>query len=86
LKGKEFLDELDKRLEATFSLEALGRSSKRTPRNPVEGASARGTGKAKAGDHVYDNLPSDAKKECDRFVREIKGFTREKYCEDFAWE
>lgn len=33
----------------------------------------------------YDNLPAEAKKACDKFVKTIKGFTREQYVKDYDW-
>ncbi len=33
----------------------------------------------------YESLPPDAKKACDRFVKQIPGFTREQYVEQFDW-
>ena len=33
----------------------------------------------------YDDLPSDAKKACDKFVKQIPGYTREKYVQDYDW-
>ena len=35
---------------------------------------------------TYNDLPSDAKIECDRFVATIKGYTREKYVTDYFEE
>lgn len=39
----------------------------------------RGSGK------TYENLPPDAKKACDKFVKTIPGFTREEYCKTYDW-
>lgn len=39
----------------------------------------RKTGKA------YEDLPVEAKKACDKFVRTIPGYTREKYVKDYDW-
>ena len=83
ITGEEFFKELDKVLEETFAAEKLGRKVK--PRNPVEGA-MQGSSFTKAGKQSYENLPSEAKKECDRFVRQIKGYTREQYVADYAWD
>lgn len=46
------------------------------------GASSNGRKPAKS----YDNLPAEAKKACDKFVKTIKGFTREQYVKDYAWD
>lgn len=34
----------------------------------------------------YDDLPDDARKACDNFVRTIPGYKREDYIKDYAWE
>jgi len=34
----------------------------------------------------YDNLPDDAKKACDKFVRDIPGFTKKQYIDTYIWE
>ena len=34
----------------------------------------------------YDNLPADAKKACDKFVKTIPGYTKEKYVADYDWD
>lgn len=34
----------------------------------------------------YANLPADAKAQCDKFVRTIPGFTKERYVADYAWD
>ena len=50
----------------------------------VEGAGgvkARG-----GGGKGYGDLPPDAKAACDRFVKTIKGFTKEQYLKQYQWE
>jgi len=34
----------------------------------------------------YDDLPPEAKHACDKFVKTIPGFTKEKYVADYDWE
>jgi cell division septum initiation protein DivIVA len=34
----------------------------------------------------YDDLPDDAKKACDRFVKMIPGYTRDQYVKDYDWD
>lgn len=34
----------------------------------------------------YDDLPDDARKACDHFVRTIPGYKREDYLKDYEWE
>lgn len=35
---------------------------------------------------TYDDLPADAKAQCDQYCRTIKGYTREEYVKDYQWE
>lgn len=35
---------------------------------------------------TYDDLPPEAKKACDKFVKTMPGYTREKYCKDYDWD
>lgn len=46
--------------------------------SPVSGASSSTPG-VKAGKHSYADLPAEAKAACDRMVKNMPGFTREKY-------
>lgn len=39
----------------------------------------------KAG-KTYDDLPSEAKKACDKYVKQIPGYTREQYCKQYEWD
>lgn len=48
----------------------------------VEGAGAP----ARRGGKTYADLPPEAKKMCDEFVRDIKGFTRDKFVKDYKWD
>lgn len=34
----------------------------------------------------YDDLPAEAKVACDKFVKQIPGYTREKYIKDYDWD
>lgn len=80
LKGQPFLDELDKILAEEFP----GKFGKKTsPTNRVESGSSRQP-RGSSGDRSYDNLPSDAKAACDRFVKQ-KLMTREQYLADYDW-
>jgi hypothetical protein len=80
LKGQPFLDKLDEVLAEEFP--KFGK--KRTPSSPVESGSGRQSRSGSAA-HSYDNLPADAQRACDRFVKQ-KLMTREQYVADFAWE
>jgi hypothetical protein len=51
-----------------------------TVASPTGDASRRKTGK------TYDDLPAEAKKACDKYVRTIPGYTRDKYVKDYEWD
>ncbi len=71
---KAWLDELENRVDRKFT------APKPSVANPGGSrASARGGAKS------YADLPADAKRQCDRFVKMIPGFTREQFCKDFDW-
>lgn len=78
LSGEDFLNELDKQLEETFSAEKLGRKAK--VRNPVE--ANKPSGNNNKSDKGYDSLPPEAKAACDKFVKQ-KILTREQYLADY---
>ena len=76
LTGQAFLDKLDEELESI-------KPKKQQNHNPVEGRSeTRPTGGGKK--QSYDNLPSDAKSACDKFVKQGL-LTREQYVSEFDW-
>ena len=81
LKGQPFLDKLDEVLAEEFP-DKFGKK-KTTPGSRVESGSGR---QSRSGGNAqsYDNLPSDAKAACDRFVKQ-KLMTREQYVADFDW-
>lgn len=76
----QFLVELDKRLEETFTPEKLGRKQK--PRSPVEGASTT-TPSGSKSKQSYDSLPPEAKKACDDFIRQGLIKTRDEYVKEY---
>lgn len=39
----------------------------------------------KVAKHSYENLPPEAKKQCDKYLKTIKGYTKEEYVRDYAW-
>lgn len=80
--GKDFLEKLDKELETMFLPEKLGRKSR--PRSPVEG-NRSSQNEGKTGKKSYDNLPSDAKAACDKFVKQ-KLMSRDEYLNMYSWE
>jgi len=43
-------------------------------------------GTKKPAGRTYDDLPAEAKKACDKFVKNIPGYTKEKYVKDYEWD
>lgn len=80
LKGEEFLEKLDEVLAEEFP-NKFGK--KQSPTSRVESGSGR-TSRTSGNARTYDNLPSEAKAACDRFVKQ-KLMTREQYVADFDW-
>jgi len=80
LKGDEFLEKLDEVLAEEFP-NKFGK--KQSPASRVESGSGR-TGRSSGNAQTYDNLPSDAKAACDRFVKQ-KLLTREQFLADYDW-
>ena len=81
LKGQPFLDKLDEVLQEEFP--GKFGTKKKTQGSPVESGSGR-MSRSGGGSQSYDNLPSEAKAACDRFVKQ-KLMTREAYVADFDW-
>jgi len=81
LKGQPFLDKLDEVLAEEFP-NKFGK--KTSPTSRVESGSGRQSRASGGNAQSYDNLPSDAKAACDRFVKQ-KLMTREQYVADFDW-
>ena len=79
LKGVEFLESVKSIVQ-----ERMPHKFKNPARNgpaAVEGAAPR----APRGGKGYNDLPADAKAMCDRFVRDIPGFTRDTFISDYEW-
>lgn len=47
--------------------------------------SPRGEPQRKKSGKTYEDLPAEAKKACDKFVKTIPGYTRDKYVKDYDW-
>lgn len=77
---REFLDELAKRVKAEMPHKF---ENPNRQRSVVEDTQNRGGGNGKA--KTYENLPAEAKTACDRFVRTIPGFTKERYVAEYDW-
>lgn len=81
LINQPFLDRLSKELKETFP----DKFGNKKPGNPVESGSS-GTRPGSRGGKTYENLPPEAKAACDRFVKTMPGYTREKYLADYYAE
>jgi hypothetical protein len=82
LSGQAFLDKLDEVLAEEFP-NKFGKQQQ-SPAGRVESGSGRQGRSSSSNARSYDNLPSDAKAACDRFVKQ-KLMTREQYVADFDW-
>lgn len=43
-------------------------------------------GRPRPGKKTYSDLPQEAKAACDKFVRTIPGYSRDKYLADYSWD
>jgi len=82
LKGQAFLEKLDEVLAEEFP--GKFGAEKKSPTSRVESGSGRAGRGSSSNAQTYDNLPSEAKAACDRFVKQ-KLMTREQYVADFDW-
>lgn len=78
--GREFLDKLREGVKEAFPdhFENPNRQ-----RQDVGNGTPKGGGKK---GRTYSDLPAEAKAACDRFVKNIKGFTVEQYLSDYEWD
>lgn len=80
--GKAQLAEVDRRIRAEFPAKfAKPTNPNRKLPGAVEGV---GTAPRRSG-KTYSDLPPEARAMCDSFVRDIRGFTREKFVADYDW-
>ena len=80
----QFLEELDKELEQTFTPEKLGRKAK--AKNPIDagdGERTRSSGGTKG--RTYNDLPADAKAACDDFVKQGIFKNKDEYLKEYQW-
>jgi hypothetical protein len=81
LRGEDFLDALTKRVKRAFP-EAFENPARQIPDVGGSGE-ARSSGKSKK--KSYENLPEEAKRACDNFVR--RGLiTKEEYVAQYDWD
>jgi len=81
---RELLAETKKRVMERFP-EKFGINPRREAAASVSSPNGDGGAPKKKG-KTYDDLPADAKKACDKFIRTIPGYTKEKYVADYAWD
>jgi len=80
LNGTALYDEIKKEVMIRYPDEFENK-------NRTAPAAVQGNGEVapKAGKQTYANLPADAKKQCERFIKEIDGFTKEEYLKSYEW-
>ncbi len=84
LMGEAFLAKLDETLEEELP-QKFGKTEKRTPNYQAESGSGRGRSSG-SGKHTYSDLPDDAKKACDRYIKQGLMKNREEYLSEYDWE
>lgn len=80
----EMLAETKRRTVEKFP-EKFGINPLREGAAPVGTPSGQGAVR-KSSKKTYDDLPAEAKHACDKFVKQIPGYTREKYVAAYDWE
>lgn len=78
---REFLDMVKEEVKR-LSPHTFVNGARRTG-SPVSGSGATRSGAGAKTGKSYNDLPPEAQKACDRFVKNIPGYTREKYLESY---
>lgn len=78
--GKAYFDELTKQVKETFP-EDFGNKNRNKPNTVESGHEAVDT-----GGKTFDKLPKEAKDAFQQFKRDIPGFTKEQFLEQYDWE
>jgi hypothetical protein len=77
--------EVEREVKAAFPDKFDHENKNRRKPGAVQGGgdvdSVRGSGK-----RSYSDLPKEAKEACDRFVKAIPGYTRDRYVKEYAWD
>jgi len=76
VKGKTFLKQLRAEVESQFPDKFKNPNRERSDVDT-------GTTRPPSGGKTYNDLPDEAKKACDRFVKTIPGYTKEAYLADY---
>ncbi len=82
LKQKEQLEEIAKMVKEEFP-DYFENPNRRKMPSVDSGDTAASPGRTTRG-KGYNDLPSEARKMCDDFVRDIKGYTKEKYMAQYS--
>lgn len=81
LSGQEFLNKLDEKITEYFPHKVLG--------NKARGSAVDSTGNVRGGSgsgkKSYDNLPTDAKAACDRFIKNGWIKSKQEYVDSYDW-
>lgn len=80
----EILNEVTRRATDKFP-EKFGINPNRENAASVATPSGGNNG-ARRNAHSYDNLPAEAKAACNKFIKTIPGYTKEKYVADYDWD
>lgn len=83
LVGKEFLTELDRRIEKRFP-ELKGKPKREVADSKVDSGNSTSR-PSNTGKKSYDKLPDDAKRACDKFVSQGL-MTKEQYIAEYSWD
>jgi hypothetical protein len=84
LSETDLLAETTRRTSAKFP-EKFGINPERDGAAAVATPSGGGNG-TRRNAHSYENLPAEAKAACNKFVKTIPGYTKEKYVADYDWD
>lgn len=80
----ELLSETKQKTMERFP-DKFGINTKRDEASAVSTPGGVAQPRRKAG-RTYDDLPAEAKKACDKFVKTIPKYTREDYCKNYDWD
>lgn len=83
LSRSEMLAETKRRTVEKFP-EKFGINPARDNAAAVATPNGGGAPRKKQG-KTYEDLPQEAKRACDKFVKQIQGYTREQYVKDYDW-
>lgn len=78
LKGRAFLDKLVERVRTVVPHKF---ENPRRQESLTSDTTRKGSKKGKS----YDDLPADARAACDRFVKQIPGYSKEAYVSNYDW-